>query len=259
FVCSSQVAGVASRAAIQLATFTIATAVSASAFSSTSTPVSCFDSAMLVSPDKALPGRATPMRVSNVHAVLKGNSAVPPFPPDTLSIVFGLGCYWGAERLFWRMKGVYSTQVGFAGGFTPNPTYKEVCSGRTGHAEVVRVVYRPAELPLTGLLKAFWESHDPTQGMRQGNDVGTQYRSAIYYSASDSAEAQLVAESARAYSEALVAKAKLPPGGSVTTEIAPLKEFYYAEDEHQQYLHKHPDGYCGLRGTGVACPALPGK
>uniref|UniRef100_A0A1I8FN71 peptide-methionine (S)-S-oxide reductase n=1 Tax=Macrostomum lignano TaxID=282301 RepID=A0A1I8FN71_9PLAT len=234
FVCSSQVAGVASRAAIQLATFTIATAVSASAFSSTSTPVSCFDSAMLVSPDKALPGRATPMRVSNVHAVLKGNSAVPPFPPDTLSIVFGLGCYWGAERLFWRMKGVYSTQVGFAGGFTPNPTYKEVCSGRTGHAEVVRVVYRPAELPLTGLLKAFWESHDPTQGMRQGNDVGTQYRSARHLLLGIG-----FGRGAAAYSEALVAKAKLPPGGS--------------------YLHKHPDGYCGLRGTGVACPALPGK
>uniref|UniRef100_A0A1I8FDN0 peptide-methionine (S)-S-oxide reductase n=1 Tax=Macrostomum lignano TaxID=282301 RepID=A0A1I8FDN0_9PLAT len=141
-------------------------------------------------------------------------------------------------------------QVGFAGGFTPNPTYKEVCSGRTGHAEVVRVVVPAAELPLTGLLKAFWESHDPTQGMRQGNDVGTQYRSAIYYSASDSAEAQLVAESARAYSEALVAKAKLPPGGSVTTEIAPLKEFYYAEDEHQQYLHKHPTATADCEARG---------
>lgn len=210
---------------------------------------------MLVSPDKALPGRSAAMSVSSSHAVLK-TSTVPPFPADTRSIVFGMGCYWGAEKLFWRMKGVHSTQVGFAGGFTPNPTYKEVCTGRTGHAEVVRVVYKPADLTLASLLKAFWESHDPTQGMRQGNDVGTQYRSAVYYA--DPADGPLIAESARAYADALAAKGKLPAGGSVTTEIAPLSEFYYAEDEHQQYLHKHPDGYCGLKGTGVACP-MPGK
>jgi peptide-methionine (S)-S-oxide reductase len=162
--------------------------------------------------------------------------------------VFALGCFWGAERLFWQLPGVYSTAVGYAGGFTPNPTYQEVCSGETGHAEVVRVIYDPEKIDYEDLLKAFWESHDPTQGMRQGNDVGTQYRSAIYVL--DEQQRKAAEESKAAYQARLSAAGR----GEITTEIAPAPQFYYAEDYHQQYLAKNPDGYCGLKGTGVVCP-----
>jgi peptide-methionine (S)-S-oxide reductase len=162
--------------------------------------------------------------------------------------LFGLGCFWGAERKFWQMPGVYSTAVGYAGGTTPNPTYREVCSGLTGHAEVVRVIYDPAKVGYEQLLKLFWESHDPTQGMRQGNDLGTQYRSAIY---TYGPEQQKAAEASRdAYADEL----RRAGHGAITTEIRPAPELYYAEDYHQQYLHKNPDGYCGLGGTGVSCP-----
>jgi peptide-methionine (S)-S-oxide reductase len=163
--------------------------------------------------------------------------------------VFGLGCFWGAERLFWQAEGVYSTAVGYAGGYTPNPTYREVCDGLTGHTEVVRVVFDPARTSYAALLRLFWESHDPTQGMRQGNDVGTQYRSAIYYG--DEAQRAQAEASREAYQKALLESGR----GRITTEIAPAPEFYYAEDYHQQYLAKNPDGYCGLGGTGVSCPA----
>ncbi|MCB9731010.1 MAG: peptide-methionine (S)-S-oxide reductase MsrA [Deltaproteobacteria bacterium] len=195
----------------------------------------------------ALPGRASAMPVAPRH-VANGNAMSPPWPDGYDVAVFGLGCFWGAERLFWEIPGVWSTQVGYAGGLTPNPSYEEVCSGRTGHTEVVRVVFDPAVVSFEALLRAFWEEHDPTQGMRQGNDVGTQYRSAIY----TTSEAQL--EQARAsrdaYQKALTAAGK----GAITTEIAPSPPFYYAEDYHQQYLHKNPNGYCGLAGTGVSCP-----
>jgi peptide-methionine (S)-S-oxide reductase len=159
-----------------------------------------------------------------------------------------MGCFWGAERHFWQLPGVYSTAVGYAGGYTPNPTYQEVCSGGTGHTEVVRVIYDPAKIEYEDLLKAFWEEHDPTQGMRQGNDVGTQYRSAIYYT--DDAQRRAAEESRRVYQESLTAAGR----GTITTEILEAPTFYYAEDYHQQYLHKNPDGYCGLQGTGVGCP-----
>jgi peptide-methionine (S)-S-oxide reductase len=162
--------------------------------------------------------------------------------------VFALGCFWGAERLFWQLPGVYSTAVGYAGGLTPNPTYQEVCSGETGHAEVVRVIYDPEKIDYEDLLKVFWESHDPTQGMRQGNDVGTQYRSAIYVL--DSEQRQVAEESRDMYQKRLSAAGR----GTITTEIADAPQFYYAEDYHQQYLSKNPDGYCGIRGTGVSCP-----
>ena len=200
-------------------------------------------------PDRAqaLPGRATPMPAPERHFV-NGNRIAPPFPDGTALALFGLGCFWGAERKFWQMPGVYSTAVGYAGGYTPNPTYEEVCSGMTGHNEVVRVAYDPDRVSYAQLLKVFWEAHDPTQGMRQGNDVGTQYRSGIYtYDAQQRAAALA---SRDAYNAAL-AGAGFPP---ITTEIVDAPEFYYAEDYHQQYLAKNPRGYCGLGGTGIACP-----
>jgi len=197
--------------------------------------------------DQALPGRATPMPVAARHAVL-GTPMTPPFPTGTTTACFGLGCFWGAERLFWEMPGVFTTAVGYAGGHTPNPTYEEVCSGRTGHAEVVLVVYRPVELSYETLLARFWEGHDPTQGMRQGNDVGTQYRSAIY--TTGDAQGTAASASRDAYEHALRAAGLR----AITTEIAPAGPFYYAEDYHQQYLAKNPFGYCGLGGTGVRCP-----
>jgi len=197
--------------------------------------------------EEALPGRAERMAVPAVHAV-SGARLEPPFPPGAELAVFGMGCFWGAERCFWTRQGVYSTAVGYAGGFTPNPTYEEVCSGRTGHAEVVRVVFDPTVVSYDALLQIFWESHDPTQGMRQGNDLGTQYRSAIYgYGAAQVAAAEV---SRAAYQQALSGAGL----GPITTEIAGAPEFYYAEDYHQQYLAKNPRGYCGLGGTGVGCP-----
>jgi peptide-methionine (S)-S-oxide reductase len=197
--------------------------------------------------DKALPGRATPMAVPARHFV-NGNPLKGPFPDQMQLALFGLGCFWGAERLFWKAPGVYSTSVGYAAGYTPNPTYEEVCSGLTGHNEVVRVVFDPAQISFPALLKIFWEGHDPTQGMRQGNDAGTQYRSGIYVY-SDGQRHQ--AEASRdAYQAAL----KKAGRGRITTEIIEAPEFYYAEDYHQQYLAKNPGGYCGLGGTGVACP-----
>jgi peptide-methionine (S)-S-oxide reductase len=192
----------------------------------------------------SLPGRATPMKVREVHFV-NGHRTVPPFPAGLREAMFALGCFWGAERLFWELPGVYSTQVGYAGGFTPNPTYEEVCSGMTGHAEVVRVIYDPMKISYEDLLKAFWESHDPTQGMRQGNDIGTQYRSAIYtYDAGQHAAAE---ESRRIYQGDLSEAGR----GSITTEVGDAPQFFYAEDYHQQYLAKNPDGYCGIGGCGV--------
>ena len=201
----------------------------------------------LPSPEEALPGRSERMPVPESHFV-SGAPLEPPFPEGTELALFGLGCFWGAERKFWKTPGVVSTSVGYAGGFTPNPTYEEVCSGRTGHAEVVRVVFDPGKVSYDELLRVFWESHDPTQGMRQGNDVGTQYRSAIYTSGEASSA---TAEASReAYQKALDAAGH----GAITTEIREAPEFYYAEDYHQQYLAKNPQGYCGLGGTGVACP-----
>jgi peptide-methionine (S)-S-oxide reductase len=201
----------------------------------------------LPSPEEALPGRSERMRVPKTHFV-NGASLEPPFPAETELALFGLGCFWGAERKFWKTPGVVSTSVGYAGGFTPNPTYEEVCSGRTGHAEVVRVVFDPKKVTYEELLRVFWESHDPTQGMRQGNDAGTQYRSAIYAYGEDQGKK---AEASRdAYQKALAAAGH----GTITTEIRGAPEYYYAEDYHQQYLAKNPNGYCGLGGTGVACP-----
>ncbi|WP_373045281.1 peptide-methionine (S)-S-oxide reductase MsrA [Vulgatibacter sp.] len=201
----------------------------------------------LPTPAEALPGRKVPVHVTNRHLVL-GNPIQPPFPAGLAQAVFGLGCFWGAERKFWQQEGVYTTAVGYAGGHTPNPTYEEVCSGRTGHTEVVLVVYDPARIGYEALLRLFWENHDPTQGMRQGNDLGTQYRSAIY--TFDEAQLQAAASSRDAYQEAL-ARAGI---GAVTTEIREAPPFFYAEDYHQQYLAKNPSGYCGLGGTGVSCP-----
>jgi peptide-methionine (S)-S-oxide reductase len=197
--------------------------------------------------DSALPGRAERMPVPAKHFV-NGAPLEPPFPAGMELALFGLGCFWGAERKFWQMPGVYSTSAGYAAGLTPNPTYEEVCSGRTGHNEVVRVVFDPSKVSYEALLKTFWESHDPTQGMRQGNDVGTQYRSGIYVY---SPEQRRLAEASRdAYQRLL----KAAGYGPITTEILDAPEFYYAEDYHQQYLAKNPMGYCGLGGTGVACP-----
>jgi len=196
-------------------------------------------------PNEALPGRDQKMPVPETHHV-NGNRIVPPFPDGMSTAVFGMGCFWGAERKFWQAAGIYSTAVGYAAGYTPNPTYEEVCSGRTGHNEVVLVVYDPAAVPFDGILRIFWENHDPTQGMRQGNDVGTQYRSGIYYTGDDqkaAAEASL-----KTYGNALANVGF----SKITTEIRPVGEFYYAEDYHQQYLAKNPMGYCGLGGTGVA-------
>jgi peptide-methionine (S)-S-oxide reductase len=198
-------------------------------------------------PAEALPGRSEKLAVSTSHAVL-GTPMQEPFPAGMRLAMFGMGCFWGAEKKFWQVPGVYSTQVGYAGGHTPNATYREVCSGQTGHAEVVRVVFDPTKVTYEDLLRVFWESHDPTQGMRQGNDTGTQYRSAIY--AYDDEQRALAEASRKAYEGRL----KEAGHGAITTEIAPAGEFYFAEDYHQQYLAKNPDGYCGLGGTGVACP-----
>jgi peptide-methionine (S)-S-oxide reductase len=204
-------------------------------------------SSALPSPSEALPGRADKMPVASKHVVL-GTPTVPPFPDGTQTATFGMGCFWGAERKFWKQKGVVSTQVGYAGGVTPNPTYREVCSGLTAHTEVVRVVFDPKLVRYEDLLKLFWENHDPTQGMRQGGDVGTQYRSAIY---AYGPEQKGSAEASRdAYQKVLTSAGY----GKITTEIQDAPEFYYAEDYHQQYLEKNPDGYCGLGGTGVSCP-----
>ncbi|HZT93154.1 MAG TPA: peptide-methionine (S)-S-oxide reductase MsrA [Gaiellaceae bacterium] len=200
-----------------------------------------------VTPEEALPGRDAAMPVPERHEVL-GTPLKPPFPDNTRQLVVGMGCFWGAERVFWQADGVYTTAVGYAGGYTPNPTYEEVCSGRTGHAEVVLVVFDPAVLPLDGVLRLFWENHDPTEGMRQGNDVGTQYRSAIYWTRDEDRRA---GESSRDVFQAELARAGY---GEISTEIAEAGPFYYAEDYHQQYLAKNPNGYCGLGGTGVACP-----
>ena len=197
--------------------------------------------------DEALPGRARPMPVPERHFV-NGNRTVPPFPDGMEEVVFGMGCFWGAERKFWEAEGVYSTAVGYTGGLTPNPTYEEVCSGLTGHTEVVRVVFDPSRTSFSEMLKIFWETHDPTQGMRQGNDVGTQYRSAIY--CSSAAQRELAEASLRLYQE----KLSIAGYGSISTEIRDAPEFYYAEEYHQQYLAKNPRGYCGLGGTGVGCP-----
>ena len=199
------------------------------------------------SPGEALPGRERRMPVPAAHFVLR-TPLEPPFPEDSRRAVFGLGCFWGAERKFWEASGVYTTAVGYAGGHTPNPTYEEVCSGLTGHNEVVLVVYRPRETTYEALLRVFWESHDPTQGMRQGNDIGTQYRSQIYYF--DDAQHQQAIASKAAYQVALGTAGY----GEITTEIVAEQPFYYAEEYHQQYLAKNPAGYCGLGGTGVGCP-----
>jgi len=204
------------------------------------------------SPEQALPGRAERMRAPTTHYV-NGNRIVPPFPMGLQEAVFGMGCFWGAERKFWKTPGVYSTAVGYAGGTTPNPTYHEVCGGMTGHTEVVLVVYDPKAITYEQLLKIFWEDHDPTQGMRQGNDVGTQYRSAIYYY--DDAQRAAAERSRDAYQEMLRAAGY----GDITTEIINAPEFYYAEDYHQQYLAKNPGGYCGMGGTGVSCPVGVGS
>lgn len=195
-------------------------------------------------PEEALPGREEPMAVPERHYV-NGNPLVPPFPEGMQLAMFGMGCFWGAERLFWELTGVYTTMVGYAAGYTPNPTYQEVCSGMTGHNEVVRVVFDPTHIGYESLLRLFWESHDPTQGMRQGNDAGTQYRSGIYYY---SEAQQDVALASKAHYQAMLSAAEL---GLITTEILPAPPFYYAEEYHQQYLAKNPGGYCGLGGTGV--------
>jgi peptide-methionine (S)-S-oxide reductase len=202
----------------------------------------------MVAPEDALSGRTDQtMPVPETHFV-NGHPLTPPWPSGYQTAVFALGCFWGAERLFWNTPGVWTTAVGYAGGFTPNPTYEEVCSGRTGHTEAVLVVFDPEQVTYEQLLKVFWEGHDPTQGMRQGNDVGTQYRSAIYYA--DEAQREAAEASRDMFAERLQGAGY----GEVTTEIAPLGAFYYAEPYHQQYLGKNPNGYCGLGGTGVSCP-----
>jgi peptide-methionine (S)-S-oxide reductase len=203
----------------------------------------------LVTPAEALPGRAEAMPVPPRHEVL-GAALTPPYPENTEVAEFALGCFWGAERKFWQAPGVVTTAAGYEGGYTPNPTYEEVCTGRTGHAEAVRVVFDPAVTSYPELLKLFWESHDPTQGMRQGNDIGTQYRSVIFY---HTPQQQAAAEESRTAYQKVLSEAGY---GEITTEIVPAGEFYFAEDYHQQYLseNKNPGGYCGLGGTGVACP-----
>jgi peptide-methionine (S)-S-oxide reductase len=201
----------------------------------------------MIDPDAALPGRDRELAVANRHAVL-GTPIKPPFPDGFEQIIVGMGCFWGAERVFWKAPGVYTTAVGYAGGYTPNPSYEEVCSGRTGHTEAVLVVFDPAKTSYDEILRLFWEGHNPTQGMRQGNDMGTQYRSAILW---DTEEHHQAAQASRtAYAEVLHAKGY----PEITTEIAKAGQFYYAEDYHQRYLHKNPNGYCGLGGTGVSCP-----
>jgi peptide-methionine (S)-S-oxide reductase len=204
--------------------------------------------AALPSAEQALPGRAQPIPTATTHFI-NGHALKPPYPAGLETAVFGLGCFWGAERKFWELgEGVYVTAVGYAGGHTPNPTYEEVCSGRTGHTEVVLVVFDPRKISYERLLKTFWESHNPTQGMRQGNDVGTQYRSAIY--AFGDAQRKAAEVSKAVYQKAIAERGL----AAITTEIAPASEFYFAEDYHQQYLAKNPAGYCGLGGTGVSCP-----
>ncbi|WP_037500402.1 peptide-methionine (S)-S-oxide reductase MsrA [Solirubrobacter soli] len=201
----------------------------------------------MTAPENALPGRPDSIAVPERHFVL-GTPLKPPFPEGLQTAVVGMGCFWGAERVFWQLEGVYSTAVGYAGGYTPNPSYEEVCSGKTGHTEAVLVVFDPEKITYEEILKAFWENHDPTQGMRQGNDVGTQYRSAVYTTSPEQVAA--VEATKAAFGERLKEKGY----GEISTEVAPLGEFYYAEDYHQQYLAKVPNGYCGLGGTGVSCP-----
>ena len=201
----------------------------------------------LVTPERALSGRQTPIPVPERHAVL-GTPLRPPFPDGFEQAIVGMGCFWGAERVFWQAPGVYTTAVGYAGGYTPNPSYEEVCSAKTGHTEAVLVVFDPSQTSYAEILKLFWENHDPTQGMRQGNDVGTQYRSAILWTTDAQRE---IAESTR---DAFAQRLHGAGYGEITTEIAQAGPFYYAEDYHQQYLHKNPMGYCGLGGTGVSCP-----
>lgn len=205
-----------------------------------------YDKTVLPNKNAALVGREEEMRVPSSHYVLRSHSVQAPFPEGYKTAVFGLGCFWGAERKFWELNGVYSTAVGYAAGFTPNPTYEEVCSGQTGHNEVVLVVYDPMIISYSSLLKTFWESHNPTQGMGQGNDRGTQYRSGVYYATDD--EAVLAEKTRDAYQKKLGESGL----GDITTEILPVPEFYYAEHYHQQYLAKNPSGYCGLGGTGVS-------
>ncbi|OOL29658.1 methionine sulfoxide reductase A [Rhodococcus rhodochrous] len=202
---------------------------------------------VMVTQEQALPGRAEPLPVPDTHYV-NGHRITPPFPEGMQTAILGMGCFWGAEKEFWGLEGVYSTAAGYAGGYTPNPTYEEVCSGRTGHTEVVLVVFDPKVISYESILKQFWENHDPTQGMRQGNDQGTQYRSAIY----TFDEGQI--EIAEATAENFGARLAAAGYGAVTTEIAPLTQFYYAEDYHQQYLAKNPNGYCPVHATGVSCP-----
>jgi peptide-methionine (S)-S-oxide reductase len=201
----------------------------------------------MIDPERALPGRDAPMPLPDRHEVL-GTPLGPPFPEGFERAVFGMGCFWGAERVFWQADGVYTTAAGYAGGFTPNPSYEEVCSAGTGHAEVVLAVFDPAVTSYDAMLRLFWENHDPTQGMRQGNDVGTQYRSAIYWTTEAQRDAALA--SREAYQQRLTGAGY----GGITTEIEQAGPFYYAEDYHQQYLAKNPNGYCGLGGTGVSCP-----
>ena len=205
------------------------------------------DKSMMPSPEDALPGRSMTMPIPPQHFVLDA-PLDGPFPDNAEKAVFGMGCFWGAERKFWTIPGVITTSVGYAAGYTPNPSYQEVCSGLTGHNEVVQVVYDPDQISYDDLLKVFWENHDPTQGMRQGNDVGTQYRSGIYFYDDDQREA---AEKSKAMFQAELHSARY---GEITTEIVPVTDYYFAEDYHQQYLAKNPNGYCGLGGTGVSCP-----
>ena len=207
------------------------------------------DKTNMVAPEDALPGRDEPLRVPERHEVL-GTPIKPPFPDGLEQVIVGMGCFWGAERIFWRLPGVYTTAGGYAGGYTPNPTYEEVCSAKTGHAEVVLVVFDPKEISFDEILRAFWEGHDPTQGMRQGNDVGTQYRSTVYWTTPAQRDAAIA-------SRDVYAKRLADAGyGAITTEIGPLGDLWYAEDYHQQYLSdaKNPNGYCGIGGTGVSCP-----
>ncbi len=201
----------------------------------------------MIDPDRALDGRDREMPVPDDHAVL-GTPLKPPFPDGLETAVFGLGCFWGAEKIFWEAPGVHTTAVGYAGGYTKNPTYEEACSGSTGHTEAVLVVFDPSKTSYEEMLKLFWEGHDPTQGMRQGNDMGTQYRSAAYWTSD--AQRETVERTAKAFGERLAEKGY----GEITTEVAEAGPFYYAEDYHQQYLAKNPGGYCGLGGTGVSCP-----
>ena len=200
-----------------------------------------------ITPETALPGRQEPILSPGTHAVL-GTPMAPPFPEGMERLVLGMGCFWGAERMFWQAPGVHTTAVGYAGGYTPNPTYEETCSGRTGHTEVVLVVYDPARTGAEEMMRIFWEGHDPTQGMRQGNDVGTQYRSALYW---ENEHQRALAESTRAAYEPMLVERGFGP---ITTELGAAGPFYYAEEYHQQYLAKNPNGYCGIGGTGVSCP-----